>query len=332
MYKHYLRRLGLIVTPIIVALLPVTASIGAESKAKNPVLVMDYPITRITDNIYTIYGPFDLPNDKNQGFRNNPLIILTKDGVVVCDPGGSATAGNMVINKIKTITNKPVIAVFISHAHGDHWLGNEAIKDAYPNAVIYGHPKAKAKIDSGNGLQWLEIINKTTKDTAKGTRVVSIDKTVNNGDIIKIGGKTFRIYHTGKAHTEGDIMVEIMDENAIFLGDVVRNNFLGLMEEDSSFKGNIAAIDFILTEMPKFKYYIPAHGQMGDTQLLKKYRNYLSAVYDKVRMLYPTGIADFEMKPEVLKTLTPYKSWAGFDLRVGAHISQVYLEIEAEEF
>jgi hypothetical protein len=37
------------------------------------------------------------------------------------------------------------------------------------------------------------------------------------------------------------------------------------------------------------------------------------------------------MKPEVVKALEDYQTWPGFDLRVGPHISRVYLEIEAEE-
>ena len=61
-----------------------------------------------------------------------------------------------------------------------------------------------------------------------------------------VGDTTFRIYHTGQAHTNNDIMVEIEGENTLFTGDVVRNGLLGIMEEDASFEGNIAAIDFII--------------------------------------------------------------------------------------
>ena len=47
---------------------------------------------------------------------------------------------------------------------------------------------------------------------------------------------------------------------------------------------------------------------------------------------YDDGLADFEMKPHVVKALGDYRDWSGFDLRVGPHISRVYLEVEAEEF
>jgi len=332
MNRDFLKLLGIIFAIFFIALPVAMTSELSKDKSQPAEKLLNYPLTRITDKMYIIYGPFSLPGVENQGYRNNPLIILTNEGVVVCDPGGSASAGKMVVEKVKTLTNKPIVAVFDSHAHGDHWLGNEAIKDAYPDVSIYGHKLMKTKVDSGDGERWLDLINRLTKTTAQGTRVVSPDKTVKNGDVIKIGGTTFIIHHTGKAHTEGDIMIEIVEENALFLGDIVRNNFFGVMEEDSSFKGNIAAIDYLLNDAPSFKYYIPGHGKISDKELLRKYRTYLSTLYKDVKTMYETGLADFEMKPQIVKDLSAFKSWEGFDLRVGAHINRAYLEVESETF
>jgi glyoxylase-like metal-dependent hydrolase (beta-lactamase superfamily II) len=196
----------------------------------------DWPLERITDKIYAIYGPFDLPNPENRGFRNTAVIVLTTDGVVVFDLGGSAWAGERIAEKIKTLTDEPIVAVFNSHVHGDHWLGNEGVRKVYPAAVIYGHPKMKARVEGTDGPRWLDLINRVTEGKAGGSKVVAPDKVVNNGDVIEIGDTRFRIYHTGPAHTDNDIFIEIVGENALFTGDVVRNQFLGMMEEDASFK------------------------------------------------------------------------------------------------
>jgi glyoxylase-like metal-dependent hydrolase (beta-lactamase superfamily II) len=290
----------------------------------------DWPLVRITDRIYAIYGPFDLPNPENRGFRNTVVVVLTTDGVVVFDPGGSAWAGERIVDSIKTLTERPIVAVFNSHAHGDHWLGNEGVKKSYPAAVIYGHPKMKARIEGADGERWLNLINRVTEGKAGGNKITAPDEEVNNGDAIRIGDTTFRIYHTGPAHTDNDVFIEIVGENALFTGDVVRNQFLGMMEEDASFKGNIAAIDFMLEK--NFKHYIPAHGRAGGTEILNEYRAYLVTLKRTVKQFYDDGLADFEMKPEVVKALEDYQKWPGFDIRVGPHISRVYLEVEAEEF
>ena len=107
--------------------------------------------------------------------------------MVIFDPGGSAYAGEMVAKKVKSLINLPVVAVFNSHAHGDHWLGNEGIKRHYPNAKIYGHPTMKTRVEGADGEFWLETINRLTEGTADGKRVVGPDKAVTEGDVITVG-------------------------------------------------------------------------------------------------------------------------------------------------
>jgi len=291
---------------------------------------LDYTPTRITEKIQIIYGPFDLPDSKNRGFRSNVVIVSTSKGVVILDPGGSAYAGERVVKAIKKITPLPIVAVFNSHAHGDHWLGNEGIRRYYPEVKIYAHPIMKTKVEGSVGEFWLEMINKVTKGTADGKRVVAPNKVVNNGDEIKIGDILFRIHHKGPAHTDNDIMIEIVSEHALYMGDVVRNGLIGVMEEDASFKNNIAAINFIVNK--KFKYTIPGHGKTGDANMPVAYRTYLETVRNKVHELFYKGLADFEMKKEVVGALSAYKKWSGFERRVGAHIGRAYLEVEAEDF
>jgi len=315
-----------IVKSVILSLLVILTSQSLPAYADD----FNYQMKQVTDKIHVIFGPLEMPDKNNHGFRNNVVVVDTSKGIVLMDPGGSAWSGEKVAEKVKAIFNKPIVAVFNSHAHGDHWLGNEGIKRRYPDAVIYGHPKLKKRLEGNNGLFWLETINRVTENTADGKLVIGPDKTVNDGDVISVGDTDFRIIHTGKAHTDNDIMIEIVGENAIFTGDVVRNHFLGIMEDDSSFKGNIEAIDKIAAG--NYNYYIPGHGSVGDVSMLAPYKNYLAMLHDKVKELFHEGLSDYEMKPEVSKALTDFSGWTGFELRLGAHISRAYLEVEQEEF
>lgn len=300
------------------------------SAEATPNAAPDYSLHRVTDKIYVIYGPFDLPSTKNRGFRNNPVIVLTSQGVVVFDPGGSAHAGEMVVRKIETLSKDPVVAIFNSHVHGDHWLGNEGVKRAYPRAVIYGHPGMKALVDGAEGDRWLAMIERLTGGTAGGKKVVGPDKTVNNGDVIDIGDTSFRIHHTGPAHTDNDLMIEVVDQGALFTGDVVRNGALGIMESDASFKGNIAAIDWMVQK--KFKHYIPGHGRAGGVEIVLTYRAYLDKLLTTVKRLYAENLTDYEMKPAVRQAVSAYKDWAGFESELGPHVNRAYLEVESEAF
>lgn len=310
-------------------LLLAASAIGSSvAGAADGAIRKDYPVTKITDRIYVIYGPYEMPNKQNQGFRNNPAFVVTSAGVVVVDPGGGRNVGEMVLNKIRTITDKPVVAVFDTHSHGDHWLGNDAIKRSFPKAVIYGHPNMKAALEAGEGERWVRIMERETQDETAGTKAVGPDKVVNDGEVIHIGDRRFRIHYFGSAHTDNDILIEIVEDKVLFVGDIARVKALG--SEEGSFKGNIEAIKKAMS-LP-VKIFVPGHGPAGGREQLAEYKRYLETFYAAVQKFYKEGLTDFEMKPKVIDALKEYRGWAEFDTWIGPHVSLAYLEVEKDLF
>jgi glyoxylase-like metal-dependent hydrolase (beta-lactamase superfamily II) len=236
----------------------------------------------------------------------------------------------MVVERINAISRKPIIAIFNTHAHGDHWMGNEGIKRTYPEAVVYAHPVAKRKIEGTDGEQWLELVDQRTQGTGGNKKLVPPDKALNDNTIVEFGATRFQVHHAGPAHTDNDLMVEVIEQRVLFTGDIVRNGMIGIIGEDGSFKGNITAIDKILND--QFNFYIPGHGPAGNTDVPASYRRYLSAVMSTVEELFEEDLADFEMKPKVLEAVSEFATWENFDDLIGRHVSQVYLEIEADSF
>jgi glyoxylase-like metal-dependent hydrolase (beta-lactamase superfamily II) len=188
----------------------------------------------------------------------------------------------------------------------------------------------KRKTEGSGGKRWLDMIERLTEGRAGGREIVAPNRVVNDGDVVQIGDTRFRIIHTGPAHSDNDLMIEIVGEDTLFTGDIVRNGLLGIMESDASFEGNIAAIDVITGK--GYRHYIPGHGPAGGVEVAERYRTYLTRLLDTVRDLYDQGIADFEMKPRVIEAVADYRAWEGFDLRVGPHVSRAYLEVEADAF
>lgn len=311
-------------------MLALAAGLAVQALASDPARAIraDYPLDRLTPNVYVIHGPTADPTPENQAFRNNPGVVLTREGVVVVDPGSSVHVGEMVVRKVKTLTGKPIVAVFNTHAHGDHWLGNEGIKLAYPRAVVYAHPKMKAMAIQDEGRMWIKAFNERSNGAAEGTTPVGPDKAVNEGDVIAIGGTRFRILHPGPAHSEHDIMIELPDEKVLFFGDIVRDGLFSPFQ--TSFKGNIAAIDRGLKTGAWV--FVPGHGRSGDATVTRNYRLFLVTLREQVRRHYRNGLSDFEMKPKIAEALAAYRKWSSQDESLGPLVSAAYQEIEAEEF
>jgi len=295
---------------------------------KGPAIEKDYPLTKITDRVYVIHGPNEFPNKANQGFMNNPGIVLTRKGVVVIDPGSSLQTGELVLKKIATLTKDPVIAVFDSHIHGDHWLGNDAIHRAYPKAVIYAHPKMIAKTAEA-GPFWIEFLNQLTDKAVRGTKAVAPNLGIENDETLALGGMHFKAYHTGVAHTDGDLMIEVVEEKVLFLGDNVIDRAVRRLD-DGSFPGSVKACDVALATTAI--HFVPGHGATNGRTVVQNYRNFLNTLYTSVKKYQAKGMSDFEMKDKVVADLKPYQQWINFDTEIGKFISLAYLEAEREAF
>lgn len=308
----------------------VCLSVSAQSlSAATGAPVKDYPFEQVAENTWVIHGPLDMPNVSNQGFMNNPGIVLTDSGVVIVDPGSSVQAGEMVLRMLEKVSDQPVIAVFNTHIHGDHWLGNQAIRAAYPDAPIYGHAEMLAMVEAGSGETWVELMDRLTEGATRGTRVVGPSHAVKHGDTIKIGNKTFRIHHYGQAHTRTDIMIQVEEDEVVFLGDNVTANRIPRMT-DGNFMGNISTVDKI-SEI-EASVWIPGHGPTGDATILKAYRDYLQAVYSSAEKAFNEDLDSSDVKAISLQATTQYKDWSGYDNELGPQGAQAFMEVEAAEF
>ncbi len=284
---------------------------------------------KVADGVYVIHGPTELPTPENQGFMNNPAFVVGDSGVVVVDPGSSLQVGEMLLARIAKVTDKPVVAVFNSHIHGDHWLGNQAIKARYPDVPIYGHERVGPKVIAGAGAQWINLMLDLTHKATAGTEVVAPDHPVNDGDVIKTAGLTFRIFNNDKAHTDTDIMVLVEEREVMFLGDNAGHGRI-LRLEGGSFRGNVLALNRALET--NAKVFVPGHGRTAGSEAATRYRDYLQTVYQTVADGYSDGLADFEIRPTLVAKLDRWKDWSGFDIELGPHISAAFLEAEAADF
>lgn len=288
-----------------------------------------YKFEKITDNVYVMHGSLDNPNPENRGFMNNPGLIVGTSGAIIVDPGGTYDVGKNVISNAEKITDKPIVAVFNTHIHGDHWLGNQAIVERYPNVKIYAHPNMIERAKSGEGNQWVGLMSDLTEGASDGTIATYPTDNAKHLQIIKAGGETFKIHHdiTGTAHTNTDIMVEYIGSKTLFLGDNSFVNRQGRFDDNSNMHGNILALQYAIDL--GLDYYVPGHGPTGNAEnAVAPFLNYLRIVQDEVKKGYAQDLADYEIKPFVDKKLTAYHHWRGYKNQVGKHVGKMLQEIE----
>ena len=289
----------------------------------------DYKFEQLNSQVYVMHGPLDGPSVANHGFINNPAFIEGKNGLILIDPGSSVFAGDNIINEIKTITTKPIIAVINTHVHGDHWLGNHAVKNKYPNAKFYAHMNMIREAEYGEAKRWADFYNELTAGKSTKTIPIIPGYSITHEDVLTIDGQVLVIHSpVPSSHSSSDIMIEHKNSKTLFMGDNSLVQRMGRFDGSSSMIDNIKILNY--AKSLDITTVVPGHGQSGDIQTaIDSYLNYLLIIKQEVEKGYEEDLADYEIKPSADKLLSDYRDWHSYDDQLGKHIGKMLLEIEA---
>ena len=289
--------------------------------------VGNFEFVPVADKVYVMHGPRSQPNPQNQGFMNNPGVIVGQSGLILIDPGSSLQVGHKILLEVAKVSGKPVIAVFNSHIHGDHWLGNQSVRQIYPDADIYAHARTISQAQGNEGATWINLMSRLTEGQTDGTEIVAANKTARHGDRLVIDGEEFRIHSLLPSHTDTDIMIEHVNSATIFTGDNCFKLRMGRFDDSSSISGTIAALEYLVAQ--NFAQVVPGHGPSGSPQdTLMPYLDYLRALRDAVAAGLADELEDYEIKQRILPDFAYLAGWSEFDSLFGRNVNKMFLELE----
>ena len=295
--------------------------------------VGDIPAKQLSAHVWMIFSPDGFPTPENRGMMSNVIFVVTSAGVVVIDSGASLQIGQMAIRMIRKVTGKPVVAVFNSHYHGDHWLGNHAFVKAYGKQLpIYALQSTIDKLKGAEGNLWRSLMERWTNQSTLGTEVVLPNTAVKHGQVIQIGDVSFRMHHYGTAHTPSDLCVEVVQDKLTAVGDIAMANRIANMDE-GSYLGTFKYYQALMAAAGE-QFWVPGHGQ-GSQDLLKTYGEFMAGIWEPCLQAVKDGKSESEASRMVLndvRVTSRAKTMQGFDGNIGKYISLAYLEAEKEAF
>lgn len=158
-------------------------------------------IEKVKDNLYIITGSSPTPRETFSG--GNTGVFITERGVVVVDTK-LANWGPTILERIKSVTTKPVVTIINTHTHGDHTGSNEFFGAAVESVV---HENTKA--------------NMARMDAFKGDKAQFLPKRTYQDKLTLGAGKDqIDLYHFGAGHTNGDTFVVYTALRTLQAGDM----------------------------------------------------------------------------------------------------------------
>jgi len=168
---------------------------------------------------------------KGHGHCNNGWIVFD-DFVLVID-GNFPSGAQVILPKIKAVTDKPVRFAFDTHHHGDHaygnlfWVENGAVPVAHAG-VIEEMMKYETGYYRGKPGRWEEAA-KNRPDVA-ASKLKPPTLLYRQEMIFDDGKHRVELLHFGVAHTHGDGFAWLPKEKILFTGDACVNgpyNYVG---------------------------------------------------------------------------------------------------------
>ncbi|MDD2924740.1 MBL fold metallo-hydrolase [Rhodoferax sp.] len=293
----------------------------------------DIAPVQLSQHVWTIYATDGFPTPENRGMMSNVSFVVTSAGVVILDSGSSVQIGRMAIRMIKKITSQPVVAVFNTHYHGDHWLGNHAFVEAYGEQLpIYALPGTMAQIKGYEGSQWHSLMMRWTNQATAGTKIVPPNHAAANGQVLQFGEVTLKLHFFGKAHTAADLSIEVVPDKVTAVGDLAMANRIANID-DGSYPGTFKYFKE-LTAATGDQLWLPGHG-VATRDLLQTYGKFLAGIWEPCLQAVKDGKTESQAKAMVLadpRVASRAKTMQGFDSNIGKYTSLAYLEAEKEAF
>ena len=188
-----------------------------------------------------------------------------------------------ILAAVRGVTDKPVRFLVNTHWHGDHAGGNENMAKA--GIILAAHDNVRTRMSTE---QFTELFNRRSPPSPRGALpVVTFVESVT----FHLGGETVHVVHVPPAHTDGDAIVHFVQANTIHMGDNYFKDVYPFVDLSSggSFEGVIRAADIALGYANDSTRIIPGHGPLANRADLKKYRDVLVQVRDRVAALIRQG-------------------------------------------
>jgi len=251
-----MKRLFLLGTLLAVGSLSLAASQQPPAAPAGPRVI---DIVKLKDNLYVLTS--STPGNQATFSGGNVAVFITDAGVTLVDDK-LAGWGQAVMDKVKSVTSKPITRIINTHTHGDH-TGNNNFFGANVEIVAQENTKANmARMDAFKGENAHYLPSKTYKDKMT----------------LGSGKDRIDLYYFGAGHTSGDTFVVFPALRVLHTGDMFawkdgplcdRNNGGSCVAFPQTLQKVVATIKDVDTG-------IPGHSPMQTPKDLQEFQRFVA--------------------------------------------------------
>lgn len=276
------------------------AAVAAQAQGQGGKPQEPLTIEKVTDNLHVIVG--------NGG---NTAVYIAAQGVVLVDTK-LANNGQQILDRVKTVTDKPVTHIINTHTHGDH-VGSNAFFPASVEVVAHENTaknmsrmKNFAEADAKHGLP---------------------DRTFTDRHTLLTGNDAIDLYYFGTAHTNGDAFIVFRNLGVLHAGDAFPGPSSPIMDTNNggsgvNYPGTLAKA---AAGLKGIKTVIPGHSAPTTWQAFLDYGEFMKSFVSSVQASAKAG----KTADQALADFVPAAKFKDYNLgRAKANIEAIYKELK----
>ena len=167
-------------------------------------------LTEIGPGLYA----FTAAGDPNSG------VIIGDASVMVIEGQATPRLARKVIAAIRTVTDKPISHLVLTHYHAVRVLG----ASAFGAGQVIMSARARAMVAERGAEDWASEFGRFPRLFQGHEEIPGLTwptLTFDTAMTVYLGRRRVDIRHLGRAHTAGDAVVLVPDANVMFTGDIV---------------------------------------------------------------------------------------------------------------
>ncbi|MGE0349542.1 MBL fold metallo-hydrolase [Hydrogenophaga sp.] len=197
----------------------------------------------------------------------NSGVIIGEKFIMVSDATATPAMAQDLIKQIRTVSDKPIKYVLLTHYHAVRVLGAAAYQAEGATEVIASRGTYELIVERGaqDMQSEMERFPRLFRgaDTVPGltwpTMVIGDGKPGRQGSLeVDLGGVKVQIWHPGPGHTRGDTIAWVEEEKVLFSGDLVEYE-AGVYTGDAQLEEWPATLEAL--RALKAEYIVPGRGE-----------------------------------------------------------------------
>ncbi len=179
------------------------------------VLKYELLASEVESKTWVVHGRNEYFSFENGGNIVNTAFIEVPEGVVVIDTGPSKRFGEQLLDLIsQKIPGKPVLRVYNTHHHPDHFLGNQVF-----DPQIIAAPQGVIDNIEAEGDALTDNMYRLLGDWMRGTDSVAPTQALDASQE-NVGGRDFSLFYLS-GHTSSDFVIRDNHTGVLFSGDLL---------------------------------------------------------------------------------------------------------------